>query len=116
MVCSFPALDVPPLFLGLLDLQPYTPSVPYGQAPTGDDVDPILNPPKCPLYQRTNSLKAEQIDFVIGFVFDGWKTTYVDDVLEVYPPPNICFNSSLQIYDGNDMEIVVSWRPLLSYP
>jgi hypothetical protein len=107
MVCSFPALAVPTLFLGLLDSLPYTPFVSDDEMSTDDDVIPIL---KCPLYQQTTSLKAKQISFLVGFVFDGWKTTYGDDVIEVYPPPNICFNSSLQIYDGNDMEIAVSWR------
>jgi hypothetical protein len=110
MICLFPTLDILPLFIELLDSLPYTPSEFYGEIPTGQQIVPVVKPPECSDFELKNTLKAKEITFGVQFLFDGWKTTYTDEVIEVYPPPDFCFNSSLIVFNGYDMEITVSWR------
>ena len=66
---------------------------------------------QCPIRKPTTPPYPIGVQFSIAFQFDGeFDSTlvpYNKSNITVYPPPNICFNSSLLTFNDHDLVIQV---------
>jgi hypothetical protein len=106
MTCRFPVVDIPPEFLPSLDSLVYSPLLPSDAYK--DNTLP-MDVSNCTQYQQPPGTELPQISFNVGFLLDG-VTDFVDmGGINVFPPPNVCFNDSMITYRSNVMTLTVRY-------
>ena len=94
MRCAFPAVDIPDELQPLLDRKPYV-----NQDNTSDDL-------ACSQFSQDlqQAVLSYDITFTVGILFDGYANYSRYTAVNVYPPPDICFNET---FIGPDDDMII---------
>jgi hypothetical protein len=104
MICRFPVIDVPHNFLPYLDSLDYVPLLPSNYS-INKNYSTLDSP--CPKYRKSSPDKSLKISFVAGFLLDGVRDFIDMGAINVFPPPNFCFNGTVITYQGKKMTVTV---------